>query len=348
MARTAALLLAALSMAEGLSPAGLGRRVQRQPWRLAATVSSAAAAADLTTAGDSLTLSCPAKLNLFLRVVRRREDGFHDLASLFQTLKLGDKLELAPLEAGAAADVLHCDTPGVPTDASNLVIKALDLFRERAGVDTKFAAVLEKATPAEAGLGGGSSDAAAAMFGANKLCGYPATEAQLLEWSGEIGSDISFFFSGGTAYCTGRGEIVEPVEPLPSPPDAVWLVKPPVGLSTPRVFKALDLDARSTAAPEELLAEFVAGGARAGRLVNDLEQPAFDCIPELGALKEQLGSDFGFDRVMMSGSGTTLFALGNPADEAAFVSFCESKDYFHCKTEFTQREADSKDWYPTE
>merc|ERR1712007_191518 len=114
-------------------------------------------------------------------------------------------------------DELVCNVPGVPTDDSNLVIRALNLFRKRSGVKTFFHIQLEKAIPAQAGMGGGSSNAATAFFAANALTGSPATPSELIEWAKDpiIGSDAAFFLSRGIAYCTGRGEIVEPVDPLP-------------------------------------------------------------------------------------------------------------------------------------
>lgn len=127
-----------------------------------------------------------------------------------------------------------------------------------------------------AGLGGGSGNAATTLWAANELTGRPATTAQLLEWSGDIGSDISVFFSEGAAYCTGRGEVVNPVAP-PLPLDTpMLLVKPPVGLSTPEIFKALDLQRRSTADPVDLLTTMAEGRVDRETCVNDLEQPAFD------------------------------------------------------------------------
>ena len=331
MIRTAP-LLAALSLCL-LLPRG-GAFARRSRVRMA----SAAAAP-----GSRLKLHCPAKLNLFLRVVRRREDGYHDLASLFQTVALGDTLVVEVAGAGAAEDVLRCEEKGVPTDKSNLVMKAFELFRAKTGLDTKFVADLEKATPSQAGLGGGSSDAAAALFAANRLCGCPASEEDLVAWSGEIGSDISFFFSTGTAYCTGRGEVVEPLAPLPAAD--LYIVKPPDGLSTPAVFKALDLDSRSAEAPEALLAGFVEGGVAGGRLVNDLEPPAFACLPSLRDLKAALLEEHGFERAMMSGSGTSIFALGEPGDAAALEAFAEERGLFLAKTTFINREAGSEDWY---
>ena len=130
--------------------------------------------------------------------------------------------------------------------------------------------------PHGAGLGGGSGNAATALWAANELCGRPAAAEELLEWSGDIGSDISVFFSKGAAYCTGRGEIVEDVAPPLPLSTPLLLFKPPVGLATPEIFKALDLSRRSTADPLHLLASLAAEGATPELTVNDLEQPAFD------------------------------------------------------------------------
>lgn len=127
-----------------------------------------------------------------------------------------------------------------------------------------------------AGLGGGSGNAATTLWAANELTGRPATTAELLEWSADIGSDISVFFSEGAAYCTGRGEVVDPVQP-PLPLDTpMLLVKPPVGLSTPEIFKALDLQRRSPVDPADLLTAMAGGRVDRQTCVNDLEQPAFD------------------------------------------------------------------------
>ena len=142
----------------------------------------------------------------------------------------------------------------------------------------------------------------------------------MVEWSGALGSDITFFLSRGTAYCTGRGEIMDPIDPpLPSG-TKLCIVKPNVGLSTPAVFRALDYDLLSDLdADETLLPSFLKGVDKVPDeyFVNDLEPPAFKCLPELKALKEELLNVAGFDHVMMSGSGTSIYCLGEPenADE---------------------------------
>lgn len=271
--------------------------------------------------GASLSLFSPAKINLFLRIIRKRPDGYHDLASLFHTVSLGDTMSMEVLPGQAESDELTCNLPNVPVDGSNFVIKALQLFRDRSGVDKFFKVNLQKSIPAQAGMGGGSGNAATAFYGANRLCGSPASPDQLLQWADDpsIGSDPAFFLSGGAAMCTGRGEIVTPVSPIPVPDDLpVYLVKPAYGLSTGKVFKALDYSALSTADADDLLAAFQKEGITHGQWVNDLERPAFEVCPELGKLREYLSAEeHGFQAVMMSGSGTTIFCLGEPREGVA-------------------------------
>lgn len=232
---------------------------------------------------------------------------------------------------------------GVPTDSSNLVIRALELMRQKTEkTDVYFNADLFKRVPAQAGLGGGSANAATAMWGANELMGSPATLDQLIEWSGELGSDITFFLSRGTAYCTGRGEVMTPIDP-PLPSGAkLSIVKPDLGLSTPKVFGALDYDGLSTEDPEGLRDTFLKEGvvdADDKYYINDLEQPAFDCLPELKALKDELLEVKGFDHVMMSGSGTSIFCIGEPADKDGFMKEFDSREGVSVfNSEFINRE----------
>jgi 4-diphosphocytidyl-2-C-methyl-D-erythritol kinase len=174
-----------------------------------------------------LELRSPCKINLFLRIMGRRENGYHDLASLFQTISLSDEMYFSRLPESATKDEMVCTDSELSVDDSNLVIKALNLMRSKTGVNQYFSVKLNKIVPMQAGLGGGSANAATAMFAFNKLCGFPATLGDLKEWSGDIGSDITFFFSTGTAYCTGRGEIIDPLPPLPEGERTlVHIVKP--------------------------------------------------------------------------------------------------------------------------
>ncbi|MEW5305142.1 MAG: hypothetical protein WDW36_007703 [Sanguina aurantia] len=293
---------------------------------------SVRAKAQSTTSTESLSLFSPSKINLFLRIVRRREDGYHDLASLFHVIDLGDSMTFRILAAGAESDQLSCSDPSIPSDHRNLVIKALNLYRRKTGRTEHFAVTLQKRVPHGAGLGGGSGNAATTLWAANRLCGSPASDAELLAWSGDIGSDISMFFSNGAAYCTGRGEVVEDVQsPLPlSTP--ILLVKPPVGLSTPMIFKSLDLARRSVRDPLDLLSSLSERGVIAQELcVNDLEQPAFDNLPQLAELKSRLIAEGGaqFSAVFMTGSGSTLVCAGSDSPPAFLASQPPGQWYTH-------------------
>ncbi|PSC74871.1 4-diphosphocytidyl-2-C-methyl-D-erythritol kinase [Micractinium conductrix] len=323
--------------------AGSAQRQQQRQRLAAAPRRSAVRVAATASSGADLHLFSPCKINLFLRVVRRREDGYHDLASLFHVIDLGDDMAFEALAGTAAADALTCNMVGVPTDGSNLVIKAFNMFRSKTGQKQRFAVDLQKRVPHGAGLGGGSANAATALWAANELCGRPASNEQLLAWSGEIGSDISVFFSNGAAYCTGRGEVVEDVAP-PLPLDTpLLLVKPPVGLSTPDIFRALDLNRRSTADGRELLARLAAEGAVQELAVNDLEQPAFDRLPALLALKQRLQAEGpGFSSVFMTGSGSTIVCVG--ADEPpAFLQEAQYSDMFVSPARLITRQPG--EWY---
>lgn len=273
-----------------------------------------------------LTLASPAKINLFLRVLRRRHDGYHELASLFQAINLFDTLHLQLSDE----DSLTCTDSSLPTDGANLVIKAADLFRRKTGIEKGLTVYLEKRIPQQAGLGGGSSNAATTLWGFNELCGRPATEAQLAEWAGEIGSDISFFLSQGTAYCTGRGEILRPLPPLA--PMYVWIIKPPHGLSTPQVYGKLDASSLPQRDPEKALETFFSPHPV---YFNDLEIPAFEVMPELGLLKQQL-YDSGFSHVLMSGSGSSFFCVGDGV-------LPHLPGYVSCATRFVNRKPNA--WY---
>jgi 4-diphosphocytidyl-2-C-methyl-D-erythritol kinase len=268
----------------------------------------------------------PAKINLFLRILRRREDGYHDLASLFQVVDLGDTIDLTFSDI----DRLTCTDSTLPLDRSNLIWKAVDLFHRKTGLSTPLHIHLEKRIPIQAGIGGGSSNAATTLWALNQLYHTNVSDLELATWASEIGSDISFFFSHGRAYCTGRGEQIRelPATRLRQP---LWLVKPPEGLSTPHIFKALNLSKCSKVSPEEIL-RF--NTEERIYFLNDLEEHAFEVLPALRLLKEKLLSQ-GF-QVSLTGSGTGLLCLG---DKAPHVS-SEIRTY---PLHYLSREAGS--WY---
>ncbi|TVU34796.1 hypothetical protein EJB05_16648 [Eragrostis curvula] len=291
-----------------------------------------------------LNLFSPCKINVFLRITGKRPDGFHDLASLFHVISLGDTIKFS-LSPSKSKDRLSTNVAGVPVDESNLIIKALNLYRKKTGTDNYFWIHLDKKVPTGAGLGGGSSNAATALWAANQFSGCIASEKDLQEWSGEIGSDIPFFFSRGAAYCTGRGEIVQDVpNPLPESLPMV-LIKPPEACSTAEVYKRFRLEQASQMDPLTLLEDITQIGISQDVCVNDLEPPAFEVLPSLKRLKKRIvaASQGGYNAVFMSGSGSTIVGIGSP-DPPAFVYDDEDyKDVFVSEACFLTREENQ--WY---
>ncbi|MBJ7449992.1 MAG: 4-(cytidine 5'-diphospho)-2-C-methyl-D-erythritol kinase [Parachlamydiales bacterium] len=247
-----------------------------------------------------LKLFSPAKLNLFFRVLGKREDGFHELASLFQAIDFGDILHYSL----SKDDVFTCSSNHIPLDDSNLVIRALKLFRQKTGIQACFKIHLEKYIPTEAGLGGGSSNAATTLWALNKLTGQPASLDDLIKWSADLGCDITFFLSEGTAYCRGRGEIIEPLPLIKS--ESCTLVKPDWGLSTASVFKNFDMSLSEFTDPDETLDQFLSGKPS---YFNDLEEAANKTDERLSDLKQKL-YECGFHTVTMTGTGSSFFCYG--------------------------------------
>lgn len=255
-----------------------------------------------------LLMEAPAKLNLSLRVLRRREDGFHDIDTLMVRLPgLCDRLSFSTSEA----DAFTCDDPGVPADDSNLVLKALAAYRAASGFAQPLAIHLEKRVPHGAGLGGGSSDAAATLASVNQLNGGAFDTAKLMEIAATLGSDIPFFLGPPVARATGRGEHIAEADPLPSL--AVLLLKPSFGVATPDAYKRWKDS-------QELPG--IAYGAQVfpwGELVNDLERPVFQKHLFLAEVKAWLMAQPGVAGALMSGSGSTMFVVLGDASRAEAI-----------------------------
>ncbi|VAH65037.1 unnamed protein product [Triticum turgidum subsp. durum] len=291
-----------------------------------------------------LNLFSPCKINVFLRITGKRPDGFHDLASLFHVVSLGDTIKFS-LSPSKSKDRLSTNVAGVPVDDSNLIIRALDLYRKKTGTDKHFWIHLDKKVPTGAGLGGGSSNAATALWAANQFSGGIASEKDLQEWSGEIGSDIPFFFSRGAAYCTGRGEIVQDIPNLLPENLRMVLIKPPEACATAEVYKRLRLDQTSKADPLALLKEITQNGISQDVCVNDLEPPAFEVLRSLKKLKKRfIASNRGdYSAVFMSGSGSTIVGIGSPDPPAFVYDDDDYKDVFVSEARFLTR--DENEWY---
>lgn len=299
---------------------------------------------DMNAGLSRLSLFSPCKINVFLRITSKRPDGFHDLASLFHVISLGDKIKFS-LSPSKSKDRLSTNVPGIPLDERNLIIKALNLYRKKTGSDKFFWVHVDKRVPTGAGLGGGSSNAATALWAANQFSGGVATEKELQEWSGEIGSDVPFFFSKGAAYCTGRGEIVQDI-PSPVPFDLpMVLIKPPEACSTAEVYKRFRLDVSSTIEPSTLLEKISKNGISQDVCVNDLEAPAFEVLPSLKRLKQRiLAAGRGkYDAVFMSGSGSTIVGVGSPDPPQFIYDEEDYKDVFLSEATFITR--GDQQWY---
>lgn len=299
---------------------------------------------DKNTGLSRLSLFSPCKVNLFLRITGKRADGFHDLASLFHVISLGDKMKFS-LSPSKTTDRLSTNVTGIPIDDQNLIIKALNLYRRKTGSDKFFWIHVDKRIPTGAGLGGGSSNAATALWAANQFNGCIATEKELQEWSCEIGSDIPFFFSHGAAYCTGRGEIVKDI-PTPIPLDLpMVLIKPQESCPTGEVYKRLHLDQTSSVDPLSLLNKISLNGISQDICINDLEIPAFDVVPSLKRLKKRvISAGRGeYNAVFMSGSGSTIVGIGSPEPPQFVYDDEDLKNVFITDARFITRI--ENDWY---
>lgn len=248
----------------------------------------------------------PCKVNVSLRVLGKRADGFHEVDTVMVPLELCDELEFSP----ASSLEMSCDAPGVPVDESNLVMKAGRLMERELGRPMPWHVHLVKKVPHGAGLGGGSSDAACALAALNALEHGGLTPERLVELAGEIGSDVGFFVAGAACCCTGRGEKVEPLPEWREWTPRVVLLKPSFGVSTPDAY-------RRWASSRELPGIPYGEQQVDGRvLVNDLERPVFEKHLFLAEMKRWLLERPGVRGAMMSGSGSTMFAVvedGNAA-----------------------------------
>ncbi|WP_040224491.1 4-(cytidine 5'-diphospho)-2-C-methyl-D-erythritol kinase [Bhargavaea cecembensis] len=248
----------------------------------------------------------PAKINLTLDVLGKRPDGYHEVEMIMTTVDLADRLSIAPAKDGKIR-ILSSDRY-VPDDKRNLVWQAAELIRKKYGITSGVTFTLEKRIPVAAGLAGGSSDAAAALRGLNRLWGLGLSLGELAEIGADIGSDIPFCVHGGTSLATGRGE---KLRHLPPPPNCwVILAKPDIGVSTADVYGRLDLKRMrhpDTPAMEAALraSDYEAMCRSVG---NVLEPVTMDMHPEVAMLKNGM-KRFGADTVLMSGSGPTVYGL---------------------------------------
>jgi len=261
-------------------------------------------------------IDAPAKVNLFLELLGKRADGFHELETLIVLVELADTLEIEPRADGEL--VLGCDEPTIPTGPTNLVWKAAAALRVRFAVTVGATIRLTKRIPHEAGLGGGSSDAASTIAALNAVWGLNRTAAELAPVAAEVGSDVAAFLYPPACWCTGRGEVVEPV-PVGGSLHLV-IAKPPPGLSTAAVYKTCSVP-EIPASGAGMRTALGAGdvGAVAAGLHNRLQSPAFALQPAVKALYDALAATEPAG-VLVSGSGSSVFAVARDAADAARIA----------------------------
>jgi 4-diphosphocytidyl-2-C-methyl-D-erythritol kinase len=292
-------------------------------------------------AGPGWAIDCPAKLNLYLDVLGSRADGFHELETLLVPVRLCDQLRWEDSPNLAAKPTLRirampqpssASDESLPTGADNLVCRAVERLADSAGCEPRGTFELIKRIPTQAGMGGGSSNAAAALLLANAAWGIGYSHRRLSELAAEIGSDVPFFFSGGAAVCRGRGEQVEAVSALPRMHFVI--AKPPASLSTAKVFDQWDRQRdpnvaglnvagrKSGSGGLQSLIEVLRHGAlaQAGQwMLNTLESAAGAISPWIGRLRQAL-SEQGLYGSMMTGSGSACFGLARSATQARRIA----------------------------
>lgn len=264
----------------------------------------------------ALTLRAPAKVNLFLEIVAKRADGFHAVETLMLAVSLADTLEFAPADNDAID--LTCSDPGLSVGPDNLVVRAAEQLRQHAGKRLGATIRLTKRIPTQAGLGGGSSDAATTLVGLNRLWRLGLGVGELTKLAASLGSDTAFFLRPPAGWCTGRGEVIEPR--TVGRRLHLVLVKPSFGLATADVYRG----ARVPDAPMDgtaLQAAMAAGDVveMGRRLHNRLQQPAEVLRPELASLRARLAAvrPAGW---LLSGSGSTMFALARDFRDARRIA----------------------------
>lgn len=260
------------------------------------------------SSSNVFTLPAFAKINWVLRVLGRREDGYHELRTIFQTITLHDRLTFAARRDARLH--LSCDVPGIPVDEKNLVHRAARALRVRHGINRGASIHLEKRIPAEGGLGGGSSDAAVALLGLAHLWEIETDRRELSEIGASLGADVPFFLTGGTALGVGLGTEVSPLTEVSA--EHLLIVTPEAKVSTAEAYKALSQPALTKADGDIILSISCADaqfpGSLHDALHNDFERVVFRLKPEIEHAKNAL-IRAGARGALLAGSGSSVFGI---------------------------------------
>jgi 4-diphosphocytidyl-2-C-methyl-D-erythritol kinase len=256
-----------------------------------------------------------AKLNLYLEVGPRREDGYHDLCTVFQTIDLYDKVAITVHDKGGIS--LKCNWPYLPTDSRNLAYRAAELFFAHTGKDNPGIYInMKKVIPVGAGMAGGSTDAATVLRLLNRAFGYPLSKRELLELGLQLGADVPFCLTGGTMLAEGVGEQLSPLPDLP--PCGIVVCKPGFSVATKKAYELFDACAPEASPGFDGMRQALEQGdldAVCGNLFNSLEAPVVAEYPPIGTLIRRL-QELGALGVRMTGSGAACFGIWPTVEEA--------------------------------
>lgn len=256
---------------------------------------------------NTIMLKAYAKINLGLDVLGKREDGYHEVRMIMQTIRLYDKLNMKKLNKDEI--IIKTNLSYLPTNENNLVYRAIQMLKEEFNIKQGIYVELQKHIPVAAGLAGGSSDAAAALTGMNRLFQLKLTTTDLMQRAVKLGADIPYCILGGTALSEGIGEVLTPLAPMPKA--YILIAKPPINVSTKYVYENLILDERTNHPDIDGIMEAITSKDLYGvtnRLSNVLESVTIDKYPVIQEIKDTM-IKFGAMNALMSGSGPTVFGV---------------------------------------
>jgi len=265
---------------------------------------------------NRISLKAPAKINLFLEILGKRDDGYHEIETVMQEIDLVDNLQFEEIREGVR---LKCNDNNIPSDENNLVCKAANLILNECGIKKGVLISLEKNIPVGAGLGGGSSDAAATIKALNLLWKIGLNDTELMEFAAKLGSDIPFFIKGKTSLCSGRGEKITPIE-VKSEMNYL-IIFPHINISTTTIYRNLKIDLTKKIIDVSFFLDALKHHKVAGiskLLFNRLEKVIFATYPDLLDVKRAL-DQFDFCGLSVSGSGSAFFGLCKDRQQAEAI-----------------------------
>jgi len=264
-----------------------------------------------------IEIDSPAKINLTLDIIKKRDDGYHELEMIMQELELKDKIVLEELEKNKIE--IECREKFVPLNEKNLCWKAAELIKEKKGIEKGIKIFIDKKIPVAGGLGGGSSNAAATIKGLNELWKLNLSRKEMQEIAEQIGMDVAFFLYGKTAFASGRGEKIELIKSFPK--TRVLICNPGIPVSTKKAYSEIDYEKSGKKLGSRKLKKAIEQNKKteefAELLHNDFEFSVFKAFPEIEELKKEM-KEHSFNS-LMSGSGSTVFCFPKTKEDSTKI-----------------------------